>query len=645
MAKSITIKIGATNTASAVMGKVAASATKLSNVTQNIGRSFTRAGFAVSAAAGAILTPLIAATASFGTAGDEIDKMSKRTGVAARGLSELAFATEQSGASLPDLEKGIKGMQRALFDADRGSKEIVDSLAEVGLTAADLKGKLPEEQFTILAGRIGAIKDPSLKAALSMKIFGRAGAQLLPLMNEGVGGIRALREEAVLLGRSMSGEEAASAAAYTDAMNRVKSVLIGVKNQVGAALAPLFTQLANRIAGSLTSIAGFIANNKQLVVTLAAVGVGLAALGTTLVTIGALVTAAGIAMGGLVSAISAVGAVAAAVFSPIGAIVAAVTVVVVGLGAAFLTVAVKAGILTDAFKFAKAMLASFLDVAKTTFAGVSAAIKTQDWGTAAAIAWAGVKVAFWRGLQQLTIAVASFLPKLWIQFKTFFFKLVAVAIDTGQLMLEALTNPGKAGAMFAAKISQGMGALGNVSGPAEWMHNQRVKAEAELAALSKSAVAKAAIQTATAAAAPIVTPTVDPKALMSSMVAAAGKAEASVNSMASGMMQSAFGFAMDKVKGISGKIAAMHKAGALDDVGPKVATDKQDVQSAPQSSPLTATVSRLMTRGPAASIQDKILTTNKEQLREQKQATKATQENTAAVEKQAQEKFSLEFIG
>ena len=55
---------------------------------------------AVGAAGGAVIGALGLAVSSFAKAGDEIQKMSMRTGFSTESLSEMKFALEQSGSSI-----------------------------------------------------------------------------------------------------------------------------------------------------------------------------------------------------------------------------------------------------------------------------------------------------------------------------------------------------------------------------------------------------------------------------------------------------------------------------------------------------------------------------------------------------------------
>ena len=279
-----------------------------------MGKRVAVAGAGIAGAGAAVLAPLLAATASFGKMGDEIDKMSARTGVSATALSELAFAAEQSGASVQDVEKAFKGMSSALYDAGKGSTMPLDALQDLGITLADLEGMSPEEQFMKLSSALASVEDTSKRGALAQKLFGKAGRQLLPMLADGTDGIQKLREEANELGRSMSGEDVAAAAEYTDAMNRVSSVWKGLKQQVGAALAPALAEVATSFAEIAVNVVEFVRENRGIIQGVAAAAIAVVGLGTAISAIGVLLIGTGLA-------ITSLGAIVGLVLSPAGILI------------------------------------------------------------------------------------------------------------------------------------------------------------------------------------------------------------------------------------------------------------------------------------------------------------------------------------
>jgi hypothetical protein len=114
--------------------------------------------------------------------GGRLSDLSASTGETAGNLLLLERAFDTSGAGAEKVGPAIAKMQKSIQDASEGSKEAVDSLGLMGLTAADLAGKLPNEQLKVLAIGITSIEDPTERAAAAMGIFGRSGADLLPLL-------------------------------------------------------------------------------------------------------------------------------------------------------------------------------------------------------------------------------------------------------------------------------------------------------------------------------------------------------------------------------------------------------------------------------------------------------------------------------
>jgi len=244
-------------------------------------------GAPLAAVGGAMTASLGLAVKSFTEAGDALDKMAGRTGVSVESLSALKFAAEQSGASLEDVEGGIKGMQTVLRNADRGLSRATENLGALGLKIEDLRGLSPEQQFRKFADAISRVEDPSQRAALAMQTLGGAGQKLLPLLANGAQGLDAYAAQAERLGLVMTAEQAAQAAQLGDAINEVSSAAFAAKLQIGAALAPALTDLAKSIEPTVASLAKFIKQNPELIQQLGAIAIGATGVGTGMLAAGA----------------------------------------------------------------------------------------------------------------------------------------------------------------------------------------------------------------------------------------------------------------------------------------------------------------------------------------------------------------------
>ena len=293
-------------------------------------------GFKIAAAGTAMMAPLLGAARLFASTGDQLEKMRARTGFTAQALSELGFAAEQGGASIDQLDRSLAAMARFSVMVERGLKTSTDLLDMLGVSVDQFKNASPEERFKLLAEALSQVEDETLRAGIALNVFGRSGRELLPMLEGGRASIEALQEEARRLGITLSDDDADAAAALTDAMNRLRGRLKAIVVQIGAALAPVLTELQQNIAPLISQIIGWVKENRTLVVTIFKIAAAVMAAGVGLIMLGGVIIGFGATIGGLVTVIGAVGTaiallgkMVALLLSPIGLVILAV----VALGA------------------------------------------------------------------------------------------------------------------------------------------------------------------------------------------------------------------------------------------------------------------------------------------------------------------------
>ena len=356
-----------------------------------------RIGGALMAASAAGIAPLLFATRQFATFGDQVDKMSKRTGIGAAALSEIAFAAEQGGAALADVEKAVRRMQRTVLDAAQGTKEAKDALDGLGLSLGELSALAPEDQFTLILDRLKGIADPTIRAATAMEVFGRSGTAMLPMIQD----FAALRKEARDLGITLTQEDATAAAALTDAMNRVRRTIKAVSVAVGGALAPMLTAMATSIASVIARAAKWIRQNRELVVTVAKIAAVVGLAGAALVALGGAGFALSTVIGGLATlvggAVAVIGAMVGIVATLLSPVVLA-TAAVVAWGGALLYTSSIGG---RALAWLGEQFHVLMGVAVAAWQGIANALAAGDIALAARILWLTLKTAWLSGTEQL----------------------------------------------------------------------------------------------------------------------------------------------------------------------------------------------------------------------------------------------------
>ena len=205
---------------------------------------------AVAGGIGLIVSGMSAAAASvwrFSEAAAGIDDIAQRTGASAEALSQLRYAAEQSGANLEAVEKGMRKLGDVTTQAAGGSKSAAAALASVGLSAEQLLAMPVEGRFLAVAQGISQIQDPAAQASVAMDLLGKSGADLVPMMADGAGGIRALMAEADKLGMTISGEQAAAAAAFDDKWQGLVATLRNASNIIAVAVLPYLSQMIDLV--------------------------------------------------------------------------------------------------------------------------------------------------------------------------------------------------------------------------------------------------------------------------------------------------------------------------------------------------------------------------------------------------------------
>jgi hypothetical protein len=201
-------------------------------------------GFAL-AAKGALLA-VVQSTADHAR---EIENTARVTGLTTAQVQELGYAAKASGVSSEELQHGLIHLARSAQEAALGSGEAAAGYYRLGISTTGADGKVRPlgDLLSQLAQKFQQMPDGTAKAAAAVQIFGRAGAELIPFLDQGPAGIAALSAEADKLGIVMGGKTLASATRYRDAMRRMMGAVEGLKIAIADRLFPAFTKSAQQL--------------------------------------------------------------------------------------------------------------------------------------------------------------------------------------------------------------------------------------------------------------------------------------------------------------------------------------------------------------------------------------------------------------
>ncbi len=121
----------------------------------------------------------------------ELDHLSVKTGIAIEDLSGLQAIVQLSGGSWDAWRTALMRMEKNLGGLDDPSKQLVESLAGVGIQIKDLQGLNAEDALNRIAVAFAGTSDHAKIARAAVALFGRGGQEAIPILKEYGGELRA----------------------------------------------------------------------------------------------------------------------------------------------------------------------------------------------------------------------------------------------------------------------------------------------------------------------------------------------------------------------------------------------------------------------------------------------------------------------
>lgn len=239
---------------------------------------------ALVAAAGAVVT----LTSRGLELGDAADKAAEALGVTVSALAGLRHAGSLAGAEAQAIDTALAKLARTTSEAASGTKEYADTFAALNLNAKELRELPLDEQMLRVSDALAAVENATDRARLAQDLFGRSGAKLLPLLNQGSAAIREQMEEAKRLGLTLDEVQRRSIVDANDAIDRMKSSVDGLSQQLAAAFGPAIKIAADAVTDLVATVTSALPRLQALAerflgLTTAAENLGDVALKETLV--------------------------------------------------------------------------------------------------------------------------------------------------------------------------------------------------------------------------------------------------------------------------------------------------------------------------------------------------------------------------
>ena len=167
-----------------------------------------------------------------------VDDLSKRTGISTQTLQGYGLAASQSGVSTELMGKSLQKLTVIQGKAQNKNEAAIQAFKAVGLSMKDLAGLSPEQTFEAVADAISKLPTVAKQSAAAVALFGKSGADLLPIFQEGTGYLARMRKEAEELGIVLSKEQMSGLAGLDDMIAKVTMAFGGLAQRIVAELVP-----------------------------------------------------------------------------------------------------------------------------------------------------------------------------------------------------------------------------------------------------------------------------------------------------------------------------------------------------------------------------------------------------------------------
>lgn len=205
--------------------------------------------------AGGVLAAAGAATALVESAGRQaevLEQTSQKTGIAVTTLQSWTVAMAQSGLGMDSLTRGVKTLSDQIVQSRNPNSQAAEKFAELGLTATSVDGVLEQ-----LADRFDMMPDGADKTRIAVELFGKAGQDLIPILNRGSAGFRESMEQSKALGAVLSTETVKALSTADDAFDTLGVATKAASNQLAGLMAPAVTAVTESLTKGIGVVATF----------------------------------------------------------------------------------------------------------------------------------------------------------------------------------------------------------------------------------------------------------------------------------------------------------------------------------------------------------------------------------------------------
>lgn len=197
-----------------------------------------------------------------------VKQLQRVTGGSVEAVSAMRGAMQLAGVPVDNINQSVTIFAKKLGNAASSAKDTAAMNKLFGQSIKDSSGNVKSMADLLpgLADKFKAMPDGAQKTALATQLFGRAGAQMIPVLNKGSEGIGELTDKAKAMGLVLNETSMKNFADAKKSAREFAANIQGLKVAVGSSALPVLTAFQNVFRTALTpviqSVTGFLNKNQ-----------------------------------------------------------------------------------------------------------------------------------------------------------------------------------------------------------------------------------------------------------------------------------------------------------------------------------------------------------------------------------------------
>lgn len=187
---------------------------------------------------------------------DNLITQSTVTGINTDELQQWGLVSRLIDTDTETMTGSMSKLIKTMGSAAKGSETDAAKFSALGVAIKDSSGRLRNGQdvFYDAIDALGKIENETQRDAMAMDLFGKSAQELNPLIKAGSKQLKSVKDEANKLGGVLSGSSLSALGEFDDSIQKLDFASNGLKQTIGAKLAPVFKPLVDAATKAVSVI-------------------------------------------------------------------------------------------------------------------------------------------------------------------------------------------------------------------------------------------------------------------------------------------------------------------------------------------------------------------------------------------------------